>query len=87
VIEAAPIAAGVDAGLESVAAGVAAHLALCWIGGRDTTLPGILYAIESRPAFSVTTHVVLRVPRCGACSAAERSAPPLPWHEAEVTAA
>ena len=85
-IEATPIAASADAALESVVAGVAAHLALCWIGGRDSTLPGVLYAIESRPRFSVSTHVVLRVPRCSACSPAERSAPRLPWHEAEVTA-
>jgi bacteriocin biosynthesis cyclodehydratase domain-containing protein len=83
-IESVPITAGTDAGLESVAAGVAAHLALCWLGGRDSTLPGVLYAIESRPALSIRAHFVLRVPRCSACSTAERDAPRLPWHEAEV---
>jgi bacteriocin biosynthesis cyclodehydratase domain-containing protein len=83
-IEDAPSAARADAAFEAMAAGLAAHLALRWIGGRDTTLPGVLYAVEARPAIAVTEHPVLRVPRCPACSQADRLAPRLPWHGAEA---
>lgn len=83
-IEAAPVAATPDAPLAALVAALAAHLVVRWIGGRDTTLPGVLHAVEARPALSLTTHDVLRVPRCSACSRADRLAPPLPWHEAEA---
>ena len=83
-IEAVPTAASATAGLEAVAAGLVAHLALCWLGGLDTRLPGVLHVLETRPELALGTHAVLRVPRCPACSDAERLAPPLPWHEAEA---
>jgi bacteriocin biosynthesis cyclodehydratase domain-containing protein len=83
-VEEAPVAARADAAFEAVVAALAAHLALRWIAGRDTTLPGVLYAIEARPALSVTEHVVLRVPRCPVCSSAGAVAPRLPWHEADA---
>ncbi len=86
-IEAAPSAAGEFAPIDGIAAGVAAQLALGWVAGLDTTLPGALHVLELRPALSLTSHPILRVPRCPACSTAERLAPPLPWHEAESEAA
>jgi bacteriocin biosynthesis cyclodehydratase domain-containing protein len=86
-IEAVAVEAGDNVALELIAAGVTAHLALCWLGGRDPALPGVLYAIETRPRLALHAHTVLRVPRCPACSPVERRAPRVPWHEAEVQAA
>jgi bacteriocin biosynthesis cyclodehydratase domain-containing protein len=83
-VEAAPVAAAAGAPLEAIAAALTAHLALAWIGGLDTRLPGVLYVLETRPSLALSTHAVLRVPRCPACSPAERLAPRLPWHEAEA---
>ena len=81
-IEAAPLAVPTDPALETVAAAVTTHLAVRWLVGADRTVPGVLYAIETRPALHLGEHAVLRVPRCPACSVAERAAPPLPWHTA-----
>ena len=86
-VESTAPAAGEVAPLEAVSAGVAAQLALGWVIGFDTTIPGVLYVIETRPALSLTANTVLRVPRCPACSIADTLAPPLPWHEAEPRAA
>jgi bacteriocin biosynthesis cyclodehydratase domain-containing protein len=83
-VESVPTAASSGSGLEAAAAGLVAHLALVWLGGLDTRLPGVLHVLETAPELSVGTHAVLRVPRCPACSDAERLAPPLPWHEAEA---
>lgn len=83
-LEAVPTAALADAALAAVVVGVAAHVVLRWIGGRDTTLPGVLFAVEARPALSVGEHPVLRHPRCPDCSPAERRAGRLPWHQAEA---
>ena len=81
-VEAAPFAAPRDAGVDAFAAALAAHLAVRYVAGSDTTLPGVLHTLETRPALRLEEHAVLRVPRCGACSAAARAAPPLPWHQA-----
>ena len=86
-VESAPIAARPDAALDLLTAALAAHLALRWVVGRDTTLPGLLHVIEVRPSLTLTVHEVLRVPRCGVCSASGRIAPLLPWHEAGAEAA
>jgi bacteriocin biosynthesis cyclodehydratase domain-containing protein len=83
-IEATPSAATEDPGLAALATALTAHLALRWVVGADTTLAGVMFAVEARPAPSVTEHVVLRVPRCPTCSNVERRAPRLPWHEARV---
>jgi bacteriocin biosynthesis cyclodehydratase domain-containing protein len=81
-LEAAPLAASSDRALEGIATAVAAHLSVRWLVGGDRTIPGVLYAIETQPALRLAEHPVLRVPRCPACSIAERAAPPLPWHTA-----
>lgn len=83
-IERAPIAVEPGAPLEAIVAGVAAHLALGWVGGHDPRLPGLLHALEAGPPASLASHPVLRVPRCPACSTAERLASPVPWHEGEA---
>ena len=86
-VESTAPAAGEAAPLDAVCAGVAAQLALGWVVGLDTSIPGVLYVVETRPALSLTANAVLRVPRCAACSTAATLAPPLPWHEAEPEAA
>jgi bacteriocin biosynthesis cyclodehydratase domain-containing protein len=79
-----PPAAIPTAGLAAAAAGLAAHLTLCWLAGADTRLPGELYVLAACPELTLSSHPVLRVPRCPACSDVERLAAPLPWHEAEA---
>jgi len=83
-LETVPTAATVDAALGAMVVGVAAHVVLRWLGGCDTTLAGVLFAVEARPALSVGDHPVLRHPRCPACSPAERLASRLPWHREEA---
>jgi bacteriocin biosynthesis cyclodehydratase domain-containing protein len=83
-IEAAPATAPADAAFEAFVVAVAAHLAWRWVVGRDTTLPGVLHVVSARPSVALGAHAILRVPRCGECSAADRLAPPLPWHAAEA---
>ncbi len=83
-IEEAQLATRADATLETIVAGLAAHLVLRWVAGHDTTLPGVLYAVEARPAISISEHPVLRVPRCPVCSSVARVPGRLPWHDAEA---
>jgi bacteriocin biosynthesis cyclodehydratase domain-containing protein len=83
-IESVPASAGQGAGLVTSAAGLAAHLAVSWLGARDARLPGLLFVLETQPQIGLTSHPVLRVPRCSACSDAGRLAAPLPWSEAEA---
>jgi bacteriocin biosynthesis cyclodehydratase domain-containing protein len=81
-IEAAPLAAIADTGIDALMVAVATHLVVRWVAGRDTTVPGVLHVVETYPGLALSAHHVLRVPRCGACSNADRVAPPLPWHAA-----
>jgi bacteriocin biosynthesis cyclodehydratase domain-containing protein len=81
-IEQTPVRVHAGAALETIAAGVAAHVVLGWIGGHDTRLPGLVHVLESGPPLAVSAHPILRVPRCPACSPAERRGPRVPWHEA-----
>jgi len=81
-VEAAPLGVAPDPALSAVAAAVAAHIAVRWLIGGDRSVPGVLYTVESHPGLRLGEHAVLRVPRCPACSVAERAAPPLPWHAA-----
>lgn len=81
-VEAAPLASPADAALDAWTAALAAHLMVRFVVGADKSLPGVLYTVETRPALRLDEHLVLRVPRCGECSPAARSAPPLPWHQA-----
>jgi bacteriocin biosynthesis cyclodehydratase domain-containing protein len=83
-VEAAPAAATADAGVDAITAGLATHIVLRWIVGRDTTLAGVMFAVEAQPIPTVAEHSVLRVPRCSACSREDRFASPLPWHEAHA---
>jgi bacteriocin biosynthesis cyclodehydratase domain-containing protein len=83
-IEGAPVAARADAGFQALVAGVAAHVVVRWVAGRDKTLPGSLFTLEAQPALKLEEHHVLRVPRCEACSGVARAAPRLPWHAVEA---
>jgi bacteriocin biosynthesis cyclodehydratase domain-containing protein len=83
-IEGVPPATRATAPLESLAAAVAAQIVLCWLGGADLALAGLVHVLETRPLLALGSQQVLRVPRCPACSAVTRLAPPLPWHEAEA---
>jgi bacteriocin biosynthesis cyclodehydratase domain-containing protein len=83
-IEATPVGAAPDSVLGALTAAVAAHVAVRWLVGADRFVPGVLYAIETQPRITLREHAVLRVPRCPACSVAERAAPPLPWHAARA---
>jgi bacteriocin biosynthesis cyclodehydratase domain-containing protein len=81
-IERTPVAVDPMPPFESLLAAVAAQIALGWVGGHDTRLPGVVHLVEAGPPLVLSTHTVLKVPRCPSCSRAERLAPPNPWHEA-----
>jgi bacteriocin biosynthesis cyclodehydratase domain-containing protein len=76
-LERRPVRAPMPAAANTIAAGLAALICLRWLGARDPTLPGVLYALELQGPFALTRHRVLRVPRCPAC--AMLSPPPSPW--------
>jgi bacteriocin biosynthesis cyclodehydratase domain-containing protein len=66
-------------GLGAALAGLAATLLVRWLGAADPAVPGTLFALELEDGLRIDAHRVLRVPRCGACSAAAGVAAPLPW--------
>jgi bacteriocin biosynthesis cyclodehydratase domain-containing protein len=72
--------------LAAVVAGLAALVAVRWLVERDAALPGVLTAFEPGGPPTVSTHHVYRVPRCPACSEAERVAPAAPWFDGELLA-
>lgn len=76
-LERGPVRAPMPAATNAVAAGIAALICLRWLGARDPTLPGALYALELQGTLALTRHRVLRVPRCPACG--PTSPPASPW--------
>ncbi|MCW2975210.1 MAG: hypothetical protein JWM06_491 [Actinomycetia bacterium] len=65
--------------LAAASAGLAATLALRWLGFADAYVPGMLYALELGGGLAIDAHRVLRLPRCPACSPVADAAPALPW--------
>lgn len=76
-LEGQPVRAPMPRAASMVAAGLGALVCLRWLGARDPTLPGTLYALELQGTLALTRHRVLRVPRCPACGVP--SPPPSPW--------
>ena len=65
--------------LDAILAGYAALVALRRLAFADGGAVGVLLAVEQTPELTCSRHVVHRVPRCPACSPAERRAVPSPW--------
>ena len=78
-LEAAPAAYPSAPGLDAVAGGLAAQLALHWLVLGDHYAPAAFYAFEPLPTLALSVHHVHRVPRCEACSGLADVASPLPW--------
>lgn len=71
--------------LQEMIAGLAAMLALRWLGEPDarenpSTLPGTLHALEWAPQVGLSEHHVYRVPRCPVCFPDDQGTA-LPWHD------
>jgi bacteriocin biosynthesis cyclodehydratase domain-containing protein len=77
-----PLAATVAPILLALVAAIAAERIVRWVGLRDPGLPGALVTIEVTPGLLVADDIVLRVPRCPACSGLDEKGEPVPWHEA-----
>jgi bacteriocin biosynthesis cyclodehydratase domain-containing protein len=73
-----PAEAGGGSAVDAAIAGVAAVVALRWLGLDDHYLPGVFFAYEGGGT-ALTHHRVYRVPRCAVCSGLREAAPPLPW--------
>jgi bacteriocin biosynthesis cyclodehydratase domain-containing protein len=80
-LEEQPACAPAGPALELLVAAAVSTLALQWLALLDQRLPGVLHAIEPEGGPRVTRHLVLRVPRCPACSSTARLAPPAPWFD------
>jgi bacteriocin biosynthesis cyclodehydratase domain-containing protein len=80
-VESAPRRVSLPAPLVSIAAGLAAILAVRWLATADPTLPGRFYALEAGVVAGLRFDRLLRVPRCTACGA-HAQAVPSPWFEA-----
>jgi bacteriocin biosynthesis cyclodehydratase domain-containing protein len=70
--------------LAATISGLTATTALRWLALRDPRLPGTALALESWPRFTLSEHVVYRVPRCTECSGLSVQAAPSPWAEEEA---
>jgi len=81
VLERTPRRASLPAPLVSVAAGLAALLAVRWLTMADPTLPGRFYALETGLVIGLRFDRLLRVPRCAVCGP-HAEAVPSPWFEA-----
>jgi bacteriocin biosynthesis cyclodehydratase domain-containing protein len=82
-----PTRAPAGPALEALAAAAAASILLRWLALADPQIPGVLFAVEPASGLVAGPHRVLRVPRCSACSLAERVAPAAPWYEPDRAAA
>lgn len=77
-----PLNASNGPALAALVAAIAAERIVRWIGLRDPALPGAVVSVESAPDLAVTDELLLRVPRCPACSGLAGAGQPVPWHEA-----
>jgi ribosomal protein S12 methylthiotransferase accessory factor len=71
-------AAPAPAAVQNWADSIAALIAVQWIGGRDSSLPGRLATLTPQSR-STRTSTVLRVPRCQACGAPDYLPAAAPW--------
>ena len=78
-VEAEPTRAPLPLALTAIASGIAGLLTLRWVTAADPSLPGRFYALETGAVLRLTSHVVLRAPRCPVCGPATGRAVPLPW--------
>jgi bacteriocin biosynthesis cyclodehydratase domain-containing protein len=67
--------------LDMMAAGLGVLYALRWIGANDPALVGRLIALQPLSDRGISTHDVLRVPRCPACAGVVNVTAPSPWFE------
>lgn len=81
-IRAVPLAVEVAPALVSLVAAIAADRIVRWLGSRDPALPGAIVTVEVTPELAVSDEILLRVPRCPACSGLADLGQPVPWHEA-----
>jgi bacteriocin biosynthesis cyclodehydratase domain-containing protein len=73
---------GQSAALDVTLAGLTVLNALRWIAAHDAVFAGTMLAFNpSSLDRALTTHHVLRVPRCPACAVVSRLGPPMPWYE------
>jgi len=77
-----PVRAPIGPTLVAAIAAIAAERILRWLGFGDPRLPGSIATVAVAPRLELADDVVLRAPRCPACSGAAVSGVPLPWHEA-----
>lgn len=83
-LRAVPAAAVPRPAALAVAAALAAEVVVRWVATGDPSLPGTVFTLETVPQFRVESHLVLRVPRCSACSPTAATILRSPWHEARV---
>jgi bacteriocin biosynthesis cyclodehydratase domain-containing protein len=73
---------GQSAALDVTLAGLTVLNALRWIAAHDAVYAGTMLAFNPGSLDrALTTHHVLRVPRCPACAVVSRLGPPMPWYE------
>ncbi|MDQ3067210.1 MAG: TOMM precursor leader peptide-binding protein [Actinomycetota bacterium] len=81
-LRAVPVRAPLAPTLVTLIASVATERILRWIGFGDPTIPGTVATLTTVPRLGLTDDVLLRAPRCPACSGIAASGLPVPWHEA-----
>ncbi len=77
-----PLTARNGPALVALVAAIAAERIVRWLGVRDPALPGAVVSVEVAPELVVSDELLLRVPRCPACSGLAEAGQPVPWHEA-----